>query len=114
MHLQREQYKILKEEYDKDYLPFDCGFLEIVTKKIKTREPPHLKFRELWQIDAWKNGMRNYHNIKKNSEEEVAKTTRETLSVADKDVKLSLTMLDKLEGVGIPVASAIKSFLFSA
>jgi hypothetical protein len=32
------KHKILKEEPDKDYLPFDHGLLEVVVKKIRKLE----------------------------------------------------------------------------
>jgi len=115
MPLKKHQYIVLKERFDENYLPFDLGFLQIVTKKITTRNPPYLKFRELWQIDTWKNGSRNHLNIKKNKNQniDIAKITRKALSIANKDVKTSISILDdELEGVGIPVASAILYFAF--
>jgi len=113
MRLTKQQYTVLKEEFDDDYLPFDHGFLKIVTRKIRARNPPYLESRELWQIDAWKNGSRNYHRIENNNDKDVERVTRQALSIANKDVKKSISILvDELEGVGIPVASAILYFTF--
>jgi hypothetical protein len=110
MRLKKKQYVVLKETYDEDYLPFDYGLLEIVTRKIRSRKPPYLELRELKQTDRWKNGSRNSNRIEKNNENAVEKFTKDALSAADKEVKRSIDILEELEGVGIPVASAILYF----
>ena len=117
MQLSKKQYDNLKKAYNEEYLPFDYGFIEIVSKKIQERSPPYLEFLELWQIDAWKNGSRNYSRIEKNNKNnnsgKVIQFTKAALALVHKDIKESIRILaDELDGVGIPVASAIVFFAF--
>lgn len=105
MPLSKQQYRKLKDEYDKWYKPLDYGIFTLLTKEIRRQK--YLNLRQLWQVAFWKVGSsRNDDRIFKNDKKEVARITKRALSRERSDDK-RIDDLCNLEGVSVPIASAI-------
>lgn len=85
----------------------------------KDRAPFYLKMDEFDEILHWKlrrQYNRQYHNIKRNTEDFIREVTQAAFSIESTDVEseiaLTLKTLIKLHGVEVPVASAIMTLCY--
>ena len=86
-------------QYDAD---FDTP-IENLVHEVKKRR--YLKSPELLELSDWKVGNRNKHNIKKNRDCVIEEMTKLSLTAETEEARINC--LRCLDGVGLPVASAI-------
>jgi len=101
----RGTFERLFEEYEKRYGALDHSLFGEVGKSARARG--YITLEELYQVARWKVGSsRNDRRILKNKGQ-VEDTTRQAFRSGLKDEERLKILCEKLEGVDIPIASAI-------
>jgi len=74
------------------------------------RKQKYLTYKQLLKISDWKAGRRNRRHIHKNQLENVVEVTRHAFSSENDELRVKSLHSPNLDGVRVPVASAILTF----